>query len=485
MATTFFSSWALWEQLCFVLACGIVFTIFAGCVKLIHKHFELRKHTAIAAKQREEQQMQQTSTVLVAGAPDIPFGVRAIEHGVEVEGVWISRSNTPVSSNQGSPVSSPLGDTSPTQSEPHAQNMTTIPNLVMPQPMYPYLGRPGSSSTSPSRSPNRQYEKSMSADRFSSQGSVSPDTIKIRIRPSYQPRQSSHLRFSSGDIFDSVMVPDEETQQQEGSAMSSYADTDTYTMSTEQRKTQRTSRTSLDSGSNLHYYTPQRRGHMHTSSSVYSSSIFQSTVDQAPYTRHSIGDLDSLASHRRIHAAEIGQILPRIQVSNSGSGDWTSLMSSSSDREYNSDDTPQQMSSSPKDHFKTQNRSTIVTTNGNPPSFQSFLDSDPVNVKRHTLPLLDNAERNVTAEKGHPLQSTDANRQLRQQEVMRKVNSGFEILRPGTLGTRKNSTDSTSIRTQKSPQKSHRKTRSESTTGKISQSAEEGLFLHGQLNGSA
>ena len=166
--------------------------------------------------------MQQTSSVPATGAPDIPFGVRAIENGIEVEGVWISRSNTPVSSNQGSPVSSPIGDTSPTQSEPHAQNKTTIPKLVIPQPMYPYPGRPRSISTSPSRSPNRQHEKGISADRFSSQGSVSPDAIKIRIRPSYQPRQSSHLRFSSGDIFDSITIPDEETLQQEGSAMSSY-----------------------------------------------------------------------------------------------------------------------------------------------------------------------------------------------------------------------------------------------------------------------
>ncbi|MCJ1418510.1 hypothetical protein MMC32_004858 [Xylographa parallela] len=484
MATSFFGSWALWEKLCFVLACGIVLTIFAGCVKLIYKHFELRKHTAIAARQIEEQQMQQTSSVPATGAPDIPFGVRAIENGIEVEGVWISRSNTPVSSNQGSPVSFPIGDTSPTQSEPHAQNKTTIPKLVIPQPMYPYPGRPRSISTSPSRSPNRQHEKGISADRFSSQGSVSPDAIKIRIRPSYQPRQSSHLRFSSGDIFDSITIPDEETLQQEGSAMSSYADTDTYTMSIDQRVTQHTSRTSLDSGRNLHYYAPQRRGHMSTSSSVYSSSIFQSTIDQAPFTRDSIGDLDSLASHRRSHAAEIGQILPRIQVSNGGSGDWTSLMSNSSDREYRVDDSPIQIPDSPKERFRTQNRPTVVSTVGNPPSFQSFLASDPLNVKRHSLPLLNNAQ-NVTAEKGHPLQSTDANRQLRQQEVMRKVNSGFEILRPGTLGARKNSTDSTSIRTQKSPQKSHRKTKSESTTGRISQSAEEGRGLHGQLTGSA
>ena len=166
--------------------------------------------------------MQQTSTIQAHSSTEIPFGVRAIENGIEVEGVWISRSNTPVSSNQGSPTSSPIGDTSPSQGEAHAQNMTAIPKLFMPQPMYPYPGRPRSSSTSPSPSPNSKHEKGASANRFSSQGGISPDTIKIRIRPSYLPRHSSHLRFSSGDIFDSVTVPHEENEQQEESAISSY-----------------------------------------------------------------------------------------------------------------------------------------------------------------------------------------------------------------------------------------------------------------------
>jgi len=38
---------------------------------------------------------------------EIPFGIRALESGVEVEGVWISRSNTPVpTSCQNSPATS-------------------------------------------------------------------------------------------------------------------------------------------------------------------------------------------------------------------------------------------------------------------------------------------------------------------------------------------------------------------------------------------
>lgn len=33
---------------------------------------------------------------------DIPFGIRAIESGIEVDGVWISRTNTPVGSSRSS-----------------------------------------------------------------------------------------------------------------------------------------------------------------------------------------------------------------------------------------------------------------------------------------------------------------------------------------------------------------------------------------------
>ena len=33
---------------------------------------------------------------------EIPFGIRAIESGIEIDGVWISRSNTPVGSSRSS-----------------------------------------------------------------------------------------------------------------------------------------------------------------------------------------------------------------------------------------------------------------------------------------------------------------------------------------------------------------------------------------------
>lgn len=60
----------------------------------------------------------------------------------------------------------------------------------------------------------------------------------------------------------------------------------------------------------------------------------------------------------------------------------------------------------------------------------------------HYVPTTDASN---TYDQGHaqPLQPLDGNRRLRRSQVIRKVNSGFEILRPGTLGAPRPSTDNT------------------------------------------
>ena len=99
-----------------ILACGIVVTLILGCLKLVYAHWRLRKYSAVAEQEKHEQAIQrqksQKRRAAVGNAPkaieDIPFGIRAIERGVEVEGVWISRGNTPdlLASDMSSPASS-------------------------------------------------------------------------------------------------------------------------------------------------------------------------------------------------------------------------------------------------------------------------------------------------------------------------------------------------------------------------------------------
>lgn len=147
--------------------------------------------------------MQQVAGTMGNKPGGVPFGVRAIESGIEVDGVWISRSNTPASSNPPSPATLAIDDPifSKAQRDENGLPMA-VPILVMPQPMHAYQGHVGGSARSSSHSPENQAAAAGSPDRFNHLPNSSEDSIKIQIRPTYQPRHSSHLRFSSGDALD-------------------------------------------------------------------------------------------------------------------------------------------------------------------------------------------------------------------------------------------------------------------------------------------
>ncbi|GAP90491.1 hypothetical protein SAMD00023353_4500680 [Rosellinia necatrix] len=92
----FFSNWELWEQLTFVLAAGIVTVFFIGWIKLWWMQRLLKKHALLDEEKRVRQMELRKSGLPVGRKVDIPFGVRAIQSGVEVEGIWISRPVTPM-----------------------------------------------------------------------------------------------------------------------------------------------------------------------------------------------------------------------------------------------------------------------------------------------------------------------------------------------------------------------------------------------------
>jgi hypothetical protein len=71
-----------------------------GC-RNIYTRWRLRQYTTVGIKNPTPDMVEAQTT------DEIPFGVKAIESGVEVEGVWISRSNTPVPSGSNSLNNSP------------------------------------------------------------------------------------------------------------------------------------------------------------------------------------------------------------------------------------------------------------------------------------------------------------------------------------------------------------------------------------------
>ncbi|KAK6443417.1 hypothetical protein LTR95_000244 [Oleoguttula sp. CCFEE 5521] len=105
MGHQFWSGWALWEKLCFVLGLAIGVTLCIGGAKLAHNHYRLRKYSKVAERERQEQarhreMLQRQQTPGQSRNDEVPFGIRALENGVEVDGVWISRPNTPNSASK-------------------------------------------------------------------------------------------------------------------------------------------------------------------------------------------------------------------------------------------------------------------------------------------------------------------------------------------------------------------------------------------------
>lgn len=140
---------------------------------------------------------------------DIPFGIRAIESGVEVDGVWISRSNTPNQSAPGSPASEPwsyIGPGAPkmADSPDRTSSVSNMSQLEIPQPVHGYPGSHNIYSTRSSEITEAPFERGLSTDLLQAKPiSYQPESARApRNRPTYQPRHSSHLRFSNSQGYD-------------------------------------------------------------------------------------------------------------------------------------------------------------------------------------------------------------------------------------------------------------------------------------------
>lgn len=92
---TFFVSWELWQQMTFVLAMGIAVVFLIGLMKLwwtnrhVKKIEELDAEKQVRAAQVRRSGLPSNRSSRVGS--EIPFGVKALESGVEVDGVWVAR----------------------------------------------------------------------------------------------------------------------------------------------------------------------------------------------------------------------------------------------------------------------------------------------------------------------------------------------------------------------------------------------------------
>ncbi|RJE24879.1 hypothetical protein PHISCL_02776 [Aspergillus sclerotialis] len=110
----FWTGWAMWQRVTLVVVLIYSFGV------LLYNRRATKKHAE--AEESEEKAEQETEMHPMLNDPsEIPFGARALERGIQVDGIWVSNNNTPLPSPQqpGTPaVSRP---SSPTPESPLKQ----------------------------------------------------------------------------------------------------------------------------------------------------------------------------------------------------------------------------------------------------------------------------------------------------------------------------------------------------------------------------
>ncbi|KAG0639788.1 hypothetical protein HOY80DRAFT_1009342 [Tuber brumale] len=92
----FWDHMELWEKMLLLLSIGMVCVLFAGVSKMTYTKLRVRKYSKKAEARRSHlQNMRDSRHVIDLKSEEVPFGIRAIEAGIEVEGVVISRPPTP------------------------------------------------------------------------------------------------------------------------------------------------------------------------------------------------------------------------------------------------------------------------------------------------------------------------------------------------------------------------------------------------------
>ncbi|KAL8948142.1 MAG: hypothetical protein Q9222_005641 [Ikaeria aurantiellina] len=368
----FWDSWALWEKLCFVLGASIVAVLILGMIKLAYTHWRLRQYTALAktrAAQKEEAIQRQPSTTRRMKGNDVPFGIRAIESGIEVDGVWISRSNTPASSVPASPaLSANKESTAPPLVIPdRTSTASNMSRLEIPQPAHGHI-RPNSGrspNSNHSRVSGNPFERPLSSEQSASRASSLYSEHTPRGRPTYQPRRASHLRYSNSHMTENA----EALASLEGRQLSSKTGSKSSQGSTEYDSYGQRASDDSWSGSSAENQRPRPGASQATNQPHY-----QPTSVNPIHPRYNHSDLDSLASHRKSHAAETGQLLPRVRV-NDTAGEWRTVQEPIEHQNFLS--TPQARARG--DPFATPQTTPLMTpasdpTQG-PPSFEEFVRS--------------------------------------------------------------------------------------------------------------
>jgi hypothetical protein len=214
----FFSSWALWEKMTFVsvgtsplsleLSCNMlqvlgiaIMTVFAiGYGKLLWRNRLVRTQELVDEEKRMRIQELRNSGQIVdsCASHDIPFGVRAIQSGIQVDGIWISTSTTPMASEL------KLGYLRDSSSSDATGTLEAVKNSQIIADATTQIIRPKTGQGLP---PSRGRESAKLDPAVGVQEAPLPERPDTAgTRTSYKPQKSSHLRFGSHGEFDEATL---------------------------------------------------------------------------------------------------------------------------------------------------------------------------------------------------------------------------------------------------------------------------------------
>ena len=329
-------------------------------MKLAYSHWRLRKYTAVAERERKEQAMhrqmsQRRRTMGGHGSNDVPFGIRAIESGIEVEGVWISRSNTPELTSKNTSAGSSMWE--------HVPRRNLDPDLErqdLPRGRNRTMSNPTTAIARPDRT---SFERAVSAEKLPSTTSTnsSPDPVIAKPPRSRHP-PLSYTRYSCNPYL--IRYPST-TSTLEGLDAIHKASTSIHG----------------DGGNGSSDSSNPSSDSTDDSGPISASAPALLTGQARPRTRHqSSGDLEMLNSHRKSQAAETGQLTPRgRRQGQSYSVDFSAYVSSARDSR----------SVERSDYFSTQSKMPSPTSGNSSPTnpFSTpKLNALPAAVRRSSMP---------------------------------------------------------------------------------------------------
>jgi hypothetical protein len=235
----------------------------------------------------------------VPRADEVPFGIRALERGVEVEGVWVSRGNTPEPSSRNESRASSIWDFMPKKATIQDVEKQADEQREQETSLNPKHGRRASDATigvtrPASLSPDRPVSAEHSSNSLTTSNANAKPTLAKPVRskrppPSmtkYSGNPSLHRQSSSVRTFEGIEAV---------YRASTYLNPDTR-----------------HGGSSSGSYTQSSSG-SNSSDSGPISAAAPRRLNQKRQTRprhHSV-DFELLNSHRKSQAAETGQLTPK------------------------------------------------------------------------------------------------------------------------------------------------------------------------------